>query len=439
MGTTIALASCFVLATLLLKHTITVLFLSPLKHIPGPKLYALTKWRLAYEDWKGTRTRTIWKLHQQYGPAVRIGLNEASFNSLSALRTIYGAGSGSERTSFYDMFDVYGAKNLFTFHSVKEHAERKKLLAHAYSKSVMLKGYEAQLIQEKVRDYMKLIEEHPKDAEEIFSSLHYFSIDAITEFLYGRFGKTSCLKGDAKDRALLSDIMDVSRRKLSWFAVHLPRITKIMYSQNGVLEWVASFAYPMQKPTTYSGIREHAYNACMAFKRAFEEKEVENNTIISKLWRHHESQKDGGLEDVEIASECADHLLAGIDTTADSLMFLIWALSKPEHKAMQRRLQEEVRSIGRKVVDDDVPSVEACDKLPYLDAVIKETLRLYALYLLLNHVLIHEIHRSTASPFLLVLSSAWRHSAYTGMLKCSLTHSSSSQIDGWKKGSNLWR
>ena len=364
---------------LLIRAIFKNLISSPLSKLPGPRLYALSKWRLAYDDWKGTRTRIIWKLHQKYGPAVRVGPDEVSFNSLSALRTIYGAGSGFERTLFYDMFDVYGTKNLFTFHSVKEHADRKKLVAHAYSKSNMLKGHEAEVIEGKVRDYLQLIEKCPQDAEEIFSSLHYFSIDAITEFLYGELGRTACMRGNEKDRALLSDIMDVARRRLSWFAVHLPRFTKMLYLQTGLLERLASYVYPMSKPTTYSGIRVHALEACMAFKKmAPSTSETRQDTIISKLWGHHISQKKTGLTDLDVASECADHLLAGIDTTADSIMFLFWALSKPEHADMQRRLQEEVRAIPQSALHNGVPTVEACDKLVYLDAVIKETLRLYA-------------------------------------------------------------
>ena len=75
----------------------------------------------------------------------------------------------------------------------------------------------------------------------------------------------------------------------------------------------------------------------------------------------------------------SDHLLAGIDTTSDTLMFLIWALSQPENKRYQTKIIEEAQSIS----DADLnpagnPTVEAADKLPYLDAVIKETLRLYA-------------------------------------------------------------
>jgi hypothetical protein len=103
---------------------------SALRKIPGPEVYAFTSWALAYDAFHTKMVFSIRQLHQKYGPVVRISPNEVSFNSLTALRTIYGAGSGFERTRFYSMFDVYGTKNLFTFGPVKDHRERKKLLSH---------------------------------------------------------------------------------------------------------------------------------------------------------------------------------------------------------------------------------------------------------------------------------------------------------------------
>jgi hypothetical protein len=72
------------------------------------------------------------------------------------------------------------------------------------------------------------------------------------------------------------------------------------------------------------------------------------------------------------------HLLAGIDTMSDTLMFLVWALSLPQHAHIQRRLVEECKSINADAVRDGVVDLDVADRLPYLDAVIKETLRLYA-------------------------------------------------------------
>ena len=76
-----------------------------------------------------------------------------------------------------------------------------------------------------------------------------------------------------------------------------------------------------------------------------------------------------------MASELADHFLAGIDTTSDTLMFTIWALSREGNRAYQEKLIDEVDKIlDVDCNDDGNPTAEAVDKLPYLDAVIKETL-----------------------------------------------------------------
>ncbi|TVY57168.1 Cytochrome P450 monooxygenase aflV [Lachnellula cervina] len=358
-------------------------FSSPLSRIPGPAAFVVTRWRLAYEDWKGTRTSYIHKLHLQYGNAVRIGPNEVSFNDLAALRTIYGAGSGFERDGFYRMFDVYGRQNLFTFASSKAHADRKKLLNHAYSKTTIMKGAMANMVEEKTRQFIRMLEYEPETASEIFTSLHYFAIDSITSFLYGDdHGGTSALKGSLSDRALLSDVMDPARRKLSWYAVHFPRYTKWLYTRTGAMKQIVTSIgmLPMQKPSTYTGIRAHALKSWQMFLAAPLEEKTESvkTTIVGRLWHCQQSDKGARLDDLDIASECADHLLAGIDTTSDTTMFLIWALSLPENIKFQQKLIDEISQLEESaMVQGGFPSVTAADKLPFLEAVIKETLRLY--------------------------------------------------------------
>lgn len=82
---------------------------------------------------------------------------------------------------------------------------------------------------------------------------------------------------------------------------------------------------------------------------------------------------------MDIASECADHFLAGIDTTSDTIMFLIWSLSQPGSTVFQEKLRQEVLSLSEESLNDQgTPRAAASDKCTYLQAIIKETLRLYA-------------------------------------------------------------
>jgi cytochrome P450 len=262
---------------------------------------------------------------------------------------------------------------------VADHAKRKRLLAHTYSKSAILKGNAAVIIENKIRDFLNLLERTQRaDGVEIFSALHYYSIDVITSFLYGApdIGATTALQGTPNHVSLLGDIMDHSRRRLSWFAVHVPSLTSWLYTRTGHLERLIRPLLPMQKPATYTGIRAHALRAMQNYRDAnFEKRTEAQDSIIARLWK---VKDNAGLDELDVASEAADHLLAGIDTTSDTLMFLIWALSLPKNVHIQQKLIEECKRIDPIAIKNGVVDLNVADQLPYFDAVIKETLRLYA-------------------------------------------------------------
>lgn len=258
---------CLAPPALLVTRLLTSLVFSPLSKVPGPNFFAITKWRLACEDWRGTRTQKIHYLHSEYGPVVRIGPSEVSFNSLAALRSIYGPGTKFGRSDFYRMFDAYSRQNLFTFHSTTEHGQRKKLLSHAYSKGVVLGDKNAAMVENKVAKFMKLIEAEPDHTSDIFNTLHYYSLDSITAFLYGDHGSTDALQGSEADRALIDDILDSTRRKLSWFTIHCPAVTKWLYRQTGIMESLVKPVLPMKKPATYTGIRKFALESYTRFRK----------------------------------------------------------------------------------------------------------------------------------------------------------------------------
>jgi cytochrome P450 len=78
-----------------------------------------------------------------------------------------------------------------------------------------------------------------------------------------------------------------------------------------------------------------------------------------------------GMSDRQLRDECVTLFLAGHETTALTLAHALYLLST--HPEVARRVFEEVDRVlgGRAPSEEDVP------KLRYLDAVLKETLRLY--------------------------------------------------------------
>jgi cytochrome P450 len=66
------------------------------------------------------------------------------------------------------------------------------------------------------------------------------------------------------------------------------------------------------------------------------------------------------------------HSLAGNETTSTALAFTIWALAK--YPDIQTKLHEEVRTIAGEPTYDDLMDP---NRLPYLDAVCKEAMRMF--------------------------------------------------------------
>jgi cytochrome P450 len=85
-----------------------------------------------------------------------------------------------------------------------------------------------------------------------------------------------------------------------------------------------------------------------------------------------QDQHGAGLTDQEIQGNIITILLAGEDTTAHTLSWLLYLIS--EHPEIQRRMQLEADSVlGAETLPPDLGALE---KLPYIEAVAQETLRL---------------------------------------------------------------
>lgn len=76
------------------------------------------------------------------------------------------------------------------------------------------------------------------------------------------------------------------------------------------------------------------------------------------------------LKDSLIYIEIMTMLIAGHETTATSITWLLYDLSKPEYKHIQTKLREELLTLK-----SDRPTMDELNSLPYLDAVVRENLR----------------------------------------------------------------
>ena len=80
---------------------------------------------------------------------------------------------------------------------------------------------------------------------------------------------------------------------------------------------------------------------------------------------------ESGLDDTDLSGNVLTMLLAGEDTTANTLAWMIYLLSR--HPEALARARDEVRTL---LGERELPAQEDLQKLPYVEACINETMRL---------------------------------------------------------------
>ena len=92
-----------------------------------------------------------------------------------------------------------------------------------------------------------------------------------------------------------------------------------------------------------------------------------SSNIFSNIAAEAEAGEKLSMDDVHL--EASGLIVAGTDTTSTTLTYLVWAVLS--QSALQRELETEVAGLSEDYGDTDL------EKLPLLNAVIEETLRLY--------------------------------------------------------------
>ncbi|KAK8081503.1 sterigmatocystin biosynthesis P450 monooxygenase [Apiospora saccharicola] len=342
-----ALAGCVLLA--LAASYLWASLASPLRRVPGPRSSLFTSWILKWHEFRAGRTRYVHRLHLRYGPVVRIAPHEVVFASAGGVKEIYGSGgSGYDKTEFYDLFQCYGKRTMFSTLNKQDHAKRKRVLADRYANTNVLRSGSLGGIQERSKRFVDRLSKSVGGSVDLFlvSGLHDYAFDCVSHHLFHPYGSDSLRKEE--DEKIMREVTfddSLQNRLLSYYNPWL----------HGVVENVLDFFWePRETPL--------ADNLVLTATSKHDPLEF---TLLSRM-----QDKTYDLDQLDMAAECTDHMAAGIDTTGDALCFLMWEISQPRSLHVQSRLQDEIRSSAD-------PATTPFDKLPYLDAVVMEGLRCF--------------------------------------------------------------
>lgn len=94
-----------------------------------------------------------------------------------------------------------------------------------------------------------------------------------------------------------------------------------------------------------------------------------NTNLFGQMLAASDDYEKVVLTDKAVREEAGNLIVAGSDTTAVTLTYLVWAVLKDS--ALQARLEEEVNGFS------DALDMAELENAPLLNSVIEETLRLY--------------------------------------------------------------
>ena len=308
---------------------------------------------------KPSRLRSLVRLVVLTLQVVRIRPNEVTLGAPGDYREIYDTKSKYDKTLFFKRFTLYGEDNLFSTVRYTEHRVKKRKVAAAYSKSNVVANAEG-LVRERVSAVINQMKGAPGGLCDVFVLFDCYSHDVMTRFLYGASHGTDALL-DPQDRPLVVNL----KRSQLWSP---------LWVNFGWLHgsWLSKRCFGAEyKKTVDSNID---------VKRALEQKLQEHDEDPNKddeysLYRsmRHARTEGDHMSRNYMASEMFDHLKAGQQTTASTLTYTTWRLSR--HPEWQGRLQSELRALDSD--ESGAVSLNDLENCPVLDAVVRETLRVH--------------------------------------------------------------
>ncbi|KAJ5121288.1 uncharacterized protein N7515_009249 [Penicillium bovifimosum] len=353
---------------LLVLRTVYHLYFHPLSKFPGPKFAAATYLYEFYYDVikSGMYIWEIERMHEQYGPIVRINPQEIHIKDSTYYDEIH-ASASRKRSKDPTYAIAFGAPNSLVGTITHDHHRfRRNLLSSYFSKrSVVSLG---PLIHQKVDKLITRFEQAFAAGDVLHLHLDFAALtaDVITDYCYGwSYGYLDGEKG-----AESNDLVDaVNGLMVMW---HVNRffpflITIFRNAPPALLRWLQPQMADLFD--LKSRLRQQAKDTLQ--KQSLEKIQKEGRgTIFDALTDLSVPEEERTLDRLE--DESALLLGAGTETTARAIaMAMFWLIKEKEVLA---KLRVELKSVLEKPLSK--ASWVDLEKLPYLTGVVNEGLRL---------------------------------------------------------------
>ncbi|KAK0922838.1 hypothetical protein LTS16_012210 [Friedmanniomyces endolithicus] len=330
---------------------------SSLAGIPGPFWASLSRLWMTKHSWDGDMNRTMIDLHRELGTLVRTGPREVSVSDLTAIKQIYGAGSKFRKSDWYSVWQGHRKFDLFGERDEKIHGEQRRLVSRAYAMD-SLKDLE-EYVDHAVTVFLDNMSERQGQVIDMGNWVQLFAFDVIGEVTFSkRFG----FMDSGGDDGSFGQI-EGALKSASWVG----QIPSFYWLHDALSPYIGNH---LALSARHGSLRQFAIKEIAARQ----DRGGNQKDILSKL-RATQGEKPLEMNENAVASMATSNIFAGSDTTAISTRAIIYYLLKnPQCKNKLIEEIDECRAQGK--LSDPVKLSEA-EKMPYLQAVMYEALRLH--------------------------------------------------------------
>ncbi|KAK0112469.1 hypothetical protein ONS96_001706 [Cadophora gregata f. sp. sojae] len=360
---------CFgLLVASLISLAIYRLYFSPLAKFPGPKLAAVTSLYHFYYDviLGGQYIWEIEKMHQKYGPIVRIRPDVLHMNDPEYIDPIYGA-PGKRRDKYKIAVNGFATPNAAlgtTYHEV--HRVRRSVLNPFFSKQNVRRL--EPVLQGCLRKVLGRLERQANTKEPIVTNLMYSAVtsDIISDYCFGE-SYNNLDKEDFNERFFSAFRESVKGYHFAcWNPWLVPTMRALPQSLVVIL---------MPQVDVFLSMVKDLINTINIIKEETKNDKPNDNigTTIFHGLLHNPNLSAADKTDDRLIDEGRVLIGAGTDTSANTLAAITYhLLANPE---ILQKLRTELMA----AIPDpyNMPPLAQIEALPYLSAVIQEGIRLH--------------------------------------------------------------
>ncbi|KUI73017.1 hypothetical protein VM1G_08319 [Cytospora mali] len=327
---------------------------SPLAKIPGPWYTKFTDIVATIHLLQSSRPAYVHELHEKYGPVVRLSPTEVDLMDVPAVKEIHAVKATYVKSPFYKEVSGPGVEDMFNTRDVNFHRRHRRLLGGPFSES-SLKIFHP-LVERRVDLTMQRIGEEmaTRGVADIFKWFLFMATDIIGELTFGESFRMT----EAGEK---NDYVKTLERASAVFGVRTTFPTLTRLGASGVP--IPGFG---DSSTVIRGITKYAKESLDRYKSLLE-KDPDNpiQTLFTRLFKGEENDT---MSYTEIRHDAQLYIVAGSDTTAVSLVYLVWLVCK--HPEVHKKLLAELQQLPDDYTDNELV------QLPYLNRVITEALRI---------------------------------------------------------------